>query len=478
MSSDVTVEVADLSKCYEIYRRPQDRLKQVLWGARRKLYSEFWALRDVSFQVRRGQTVGIIGRNGAGKSTLLQVLCGILTPTTGHCKVDGRVAALLELGAGFNPEFTGRENVYMKATIMGLKRREIDRRFDEIAAFADIGEFIERPTKTYSTGMYLRLAFAVATSVEPEILVVDEALAVGDAAFRRKCYSRMQSIQQNGGTILLVSHADNTVVQLCDWVMLLDRGEVLLTGAPTAVTAKYNKLLFAPPDKVEDVRNELRGLASAPATPAAPETSEPAEHYDPELISQTTTSFVSRGAHIQQARITTLDGRPVNVLTQRKEYLYKYRVTFTQPARRVRFGMAVKTVQGYRLGGCVSHGRHDSIPRVEGGQCIDVTFRFTCLAQRRWYFLDASVLGVVEGTEVFLDRKLDAVMFKVLPEPDSLLTGAVDFAVEPEVRFVTAAAPPADTRCLDLTAGAIRDIAAPVVTAATSHAEKDRHEED
>ncbi|MCK9174507.1 MAG: ABC transporter ATP-binding protein, partial [Desulforhopalus sp.] len=212
MSSDAAITVENLSKCYQIYDKPGDRLKQMIMRGRRHYYKEFWALRDVSFTIGRGETVGIVGQNGCGKSTLLQMVCGTLNPTEGKCQTRGRIAALLELGSGFNPEFTGRENVYMNGSVLGLTSAEIDSRFADIADFANIGDFIEQPVKTYSSGMMVRLAFAVAINVDPEILIVDEALAVGDELFQRKCFSRLEEIRRKGATILFVSHSVGVVV--------------------------------------------------------------------------------------------------------------------------------------------------------------------------------------------------------------------------------------------------------------------------
>lgn len=235
-SSDIAIRVQNLSKCYPIYDAPRDRLKQFvvprlqgLVGRKtaKQYFREFWALRDVSFEVKKGETVGIIGRNGSGKSTLLQIICGTLNPTKGGVETRGRIAALLELGAGFNPEFTGRENVYLNAAVLGLSNEEIDTRFDEIAAFADIGDFIERPVKTYSSGMMVRLAFAVAIHVDPEILIVDEALSVGDAYFQAKCAHRIRSIISKGVTVLFVSHDTASVKSLCSRAILLDSGRSL-----------------------------------------------------------------------------------------------------------------------------------------------------------------------------------------------------------------------------------------------------------
>jgi ABC-type polysaccharide/polyol phosphate transport system ATPase subunit len=240
MSYDAhTIRARQLGKCYRIYDKPQDRLKQALWRGRRQYYQEFWALQDVSFTIERGETVGVIGRNGSGKSTLLQLIAGTLTPTVGLCDVNGRVAALLELGAGFNPDFTGRENVYMNAAILGFSTVETDARYADIVSFAEIGEFIDQPVKTYSTGMYLRLAFAVAVSVDPDILLVDEALAVGDVRFQAKCLERMRTIQQRGATIVFVSHSLEQVKRFCHRCVWLDGGRLVMDGEAAWVTDRY-----------------------------------------------------------------------------------------------------------------------------------------------------------------------------------------------------------------------------------------------
>ncbi len=244
MSSEpeVVIEARAVGKCYQIYERPQDRLKQMLWRGRRRYYHEFWALRDVSFAVRRGETVGVIGRNGSGKSTLLKMLCNTLVPTTGTLAVRGRVAALLELGTGFNPEFTGRENVYLNAAILGLDDAEIEYSLSEILQFADIGEFIDQPVKTYSSGMAVRLAFAVAAHVRADILVIDEALSVGDVFFVQKCMRFLRKFQEHG-TLFFVSHDTAAVVNLCDRALWLEHGQVRETGPAKEVCEHYLALL-------------------------------------------------------------------------------------------------------------------------------------------------------------------------------------------------------------------------------------------
>jgi len=238
MSSDTAICVEGVSKSYQIYDKPHQRLLQML-VRRRKFFREFLALRNVSFSVSRGEVVGIIGRNGSGKSTLLQAICGTLNPTSGSIETHGRIAALLELGSGFNPEFTGRENVYLNATVLGLNRDQIDARFDDIALFAGIGEFLDQQVKTYSSGMFVRLAFAVSIHVEPQILIVDEALSVGDIAFQNKCIEAIRRMVARGVTVLFVTHDLGTLQLLCSRVIWLDKGQVRAIGSPVEVSQDY-----------------------------------------------------------------------------------------------------------------------------------------------------------------------------------------------------------------------------------------------
>jgi ABC-type polysaccharide/polyol phosphate transport system ATPase subunit len=246
-ANDIAIRVESLSKCYQIYGSPRDRLKQFVAPRLQRLagltpkqyYREFWALKDLSFEIKKGETVGIIGRNGSGKSTLLQIICGTLTPTGGSVQTNGRIAALLELGSGFNPEFTGHENVYMNAAVLGLSNEETDARYEDIVAFADIGNFIEQPVKTYSSGMMMRLAFAVSVCIDPDILVIDEALAVGDAAFQFKCMERMKRLTESGTTLLFVSHDMGMVKSFCSRVIYLASGREKMCGQPEVVTEQY-----------------------------------------------------------------------------------------------------------------------------------------------------------------------------------------------------------------------------------------------
>lgn len=466
MSSDqISIRAEGLSKRYEIYAQPADRLKQmvlpriqrVVHAQPRAYFNEFWALRDVDFEVRRGETMGIVGRNGSGKSTLLQMICGTLAPTVGRVDVQGRIAALLELGAGFNPEFTGKENVRLSGLLYGLSEDELRDRYQTILEFADIGEFIDQPVKTYSSGMYVRLAFSVAINASPDVLIIDEALSVGDEAFQRKCFARIQKIKEAGATVLFVSHAAGTVIELCDRAILLDRGEMLAFGAPKAVVSRYHKLLYAPADQYgpmrDQFRRELRGADGG--TPAdvsallntasrqaqgACTSRMPEDYLDEGMVPKSMVRYANRGARIDQVHIESQDGRRVNVLLSCDTYVYCYRVRFDRPAFRVRYGMMIKTVTGIELGGAASHTRVAADGDCPEGATALVRFSFHCMLAPGVYFLNAGVLGEVDGQEQFLDRYLDVAMFRVLPDPDRLVTGTIDFAISPDVTLQNAVA--------------------------------------
>ena len=243
MSSKTAIQVSKLSKCYQLYNQPKDRLKQFLWRGKRQYYRELWALRDIDLTVMQGEVVGIVGQNGSGKSTLLQLVCGTLTSTSGEALITGRIAALLELGAGFNPEFTGRENAFMSAAIMGLSQSEISERIESIIIFSGIDDFIDQPVKTYSSGMYVRLAFAVAINVDPDILVIDEALSVGDGAFSRKSFNQIMQMRDAGKTILFCSHSLFQVESLCARAIWINKGQIMMDGDSSEVVAAYQGFL-------------------------------------------------------------------------------------------------------------------------------------------------------------------------------------------------------------------------------------------
>jgi lipopolysaccharide transport system ATP-binding protein len=448
MCSDaVVVRATQLGKRYDIYERPYHRFVELFGGRSRS--RAFWAVRNVNLEVMRGETVGIVGRNGSGKSTLLQMVCGTLTPDEGTVTVDGRVAALLELGAGFNPEFTGLENIQLNAALMGLSRTELSEHLDGILGFADIGDFVRQPVRTYSSGMYVRLAFAIAIAVDPDVLVVDEALAVGDEAFQRKCFARIEAMKERGAAILFVSHSAGAVLQLCDRAVLMEHGTGLAQGSPKRIVGNYHRLLYAPEERRDEI---IRAIASGDdlserassnadanggggAMSAIVEDGAVEERYDASMQPESTIEYTPRGARISNPKILTGGGRHVNVLAAGREYLYRYLVDFQEDAYQVRFGMMIRSVSGVELAGLASHAEGESIAMVPAGARASVTFRFRTNFLPGVFFMNcgcegATVGGGAEG--LFLHRILDAVMFRIeRPRSNRRTAGFFDIAEEP-----------------------------------------------
>ena len=431
------ISLRNISKSYKMYASPADRLKELVHPFGRKYHGEFQALKDVSIDVPRGMSLGIVGRNGSGKSTLLQVIAGILQPTTGSVQVQGRISALLELGAGFNRDFTGRENVFMHGALMGISREEMEGKFESIARFAEIGDFVDKPVRTYSSGMYVRLAFATAINVDPEILIVDEALAVGDEAFQRKCYARIKAFQKQGVTTLFVSHSAAAIIELCGRAMLFEKGELLCDGRPKEVITDYHKLLYSPAPKAEKFVEELKRRQSS----ADAETERQAHKVEPEkkaffidnFTPKSTVYYESLGALIRNPRILTLDGEVVNVLYRGGEFIYAYEVEFTEPCFHVGFGMLIKTITGTEFGGGNSGVGKRLIDQMDAGKTAEVRFRFRCNLMQGTYFMNAGVTGIHNGEARYLHRVIDAVIFRVQAEKDVCSNGTIDFCVEPEI---------------------------------------------
>jgi lipopolysaccharide transport system ATP-binding protein len=453
MSSDAAIKIRGVSKTYRIYDKPHHRLLQGMpWIGGTRWYTEFQALRRIDLDVARGETVGIIGRNGSGKSTLLQIICGTLHPTAGQVVVNGRIAALLELGAGFNPEFTGRENVFLNGAVLGLSRAEMESRLEGILAFADIGEFVDRPVKTYSSGMYIRLAFAVAISTEPSVLVIDEALSVGDEAFQRKCFARIEALKDGGCTILFVSHSAGSIVQLCDRAVVIDDGESIYTGQPKDAVALYQRLLYAPDDRRREIRAAIidvrhgvidgdGGLARPIDLESArvdPNDLSEAERFDPAMRAESTVELMTHGARIVHPHFRNRDGREVNVLVPDGEYSYTYDVVFEQDARNVHFGMMIRSLAGVDLFGMASHADGEGIEFVQAGSRYTVQFKIRSGLLPGTYFTNAGVMGMIEdGESRFLHRILDALMFKIeVKATNRRKAGFYDLALEPACEFL------------------------------------------
>ena len=435
MSSDFAVRVEGLGKHYQIYDKPHQRLAQMLWRGRRRFYRDFQALHDVSFELPRGSTLGIIGRNGAGKSTLLQIICGTLTPSAGTVEVNGHIGALLELGTGFNPEFSGRDNLRINAAIHGLSDRQLDERLDDILAFADLGEFIDQPVKTYSSGMYVRLAFSVVVHVDPDILVVDEALAVGDALFQAKGMTRMRRLLDQGTSLLFTSHDVAAVKAMCAQTLWLERGRMRASGDTATVTRAYSQ------DWIDEA-NRMRlpvGTESARAEAVAelpPTLQEPTLVHAPRTGSGAA-QFVSIGWRTEQA----VSDR--QVCGYGDGLLLRARIRIAAPCSNVVVSYHIKDRANQHLLG--SHTRQHPLvyPRQwQAGDELVVEFSFASVLHAGEYsvtMLIASIGDVVQYTDaVFLDWVEDAAVLTVQPREAFPLSDLVE--LDNDIHVVVAAA--------------------------------------
>ncbi|SFC77138.1 lipopolysaccharide transport system ATP-binding protein [Pseudomonas citronellolis] len=448
-SDDVAIRVRGISKCFTTYDKPHDRLKQAfiprlyrLLGRPAPHYGrEFWALKDIDFEIARGETVGIVGRNGSGKSTLLQIICGTLMPTSGEVETHGRIAALLELGSGFNPEFSGRENVYLNASVLGLSRQEVDERFDSILAFADIGDFIDQPVKNYSSGMALRLAFAVQAQVDPDIMIVDEALAVGDARFQAKCFERLRQLKENGTSILLVTHSSEQVVTHCSRAILLDSHQVRMIGEPRPVMNRYMDLLFGR-EKREDTQ------VNEPATPSS------SKRLSASLLSREEDLYSTR-AHYNPNEYRWGDGAATildfNLRANGLEFSHSAtsgsRITldvairFNQLVVNPILGFNVKTKEGVTLSGSNSYLLECAAFQSSGQQGSVVTARleFENRLACGDYFLSLGVASRQGQDIVPHDRRYDSIHLVVAPT--DTISGLVDLGLTMEIDQVTVDVP-------------------------------------
>ncbi len=419
MSSDLAVRANGLGKCYRIYPRPVDRLREVVSLRRRKYHSEFWALNNISFEVGRGETLGLVGPNGSGKSTLLEILCGTSTASRGEAEVKGRVAALLELGAGFNPEFTGRENVLLNAAIQGISREAIESRFNEIEKFAGIGEFIEHPVKTYSSGMYVRLAFAAAVGMEPEILIVDEALAVGDIRFQRKCYRHFHELQSRGTTVIFVTHAVELVRSHCDRAILLNKGKIDSIGAPKDVIHDYLELMFAPDPRKGGVQENAELTEAAPGTLPRSEFNDSCVHR--RSYNRDEFRWGNGYAEIRDYGIKTPQGDDPLTFERGAAIELQMRVYFHESMEDVIYGLTIRTVDGVLVFGANTRSRRMETKKRTCGETAEIRFRFTLNVLPGEYFLS---LGVAQDDDsvdnLAIDRRYDLVHLSVIGGPDDL----------------------------------------------------------
>ena len=380
MSSEIAIAINGLGKCYQIYEKPHHRLLQMLLGRfDKKYFREFWALRDVSFSIPRGKVVGILGKNGAGKSTLLQIICGTLASTRGDLKVNGRVAALLELGSGFNPEFIGIENIFLNGQILGLSREEVSRKLDDILSFADIGDFVNQPVKTYSSGMFARLAFSVAINVEPDILIVDEALSVGDAWFQHKSMARMRALMESGCSVLFVSHSIDAVRALCDEAVWLENGTVKMQGGVTEVTNAYMNDVF-----IEHNRIILQNAQQAEKNVIAPDLND-AEHVIQQDVAASIESAQSSSMEngldggailsVQAKQLRNAQGLVVDHLQQGEEFSLEFELKIHQVVKNISVGFLIKDQFGQELTGESYFNAHRHSLDFSAGQVARFIFK-------------------------------------------------------------------------------------------------------
>jgi lipopolysaccharide transport system ATP-binding protein len=450
MSSSIAIQAQQLGKCYRIFDSPRARLAQGLWGQRRKLYQEKWALRGVSFELPAGQTLGIVGRNGSGKSTLLQLLCGTLTPTEGRVHCQGRVAGLLELGSGFNPEFSGLENVFLNASLLGLNQRQTEDKLDSILAFAEIGDAVHQPVKTYSSGMALRLAFAVQANIDPDILIVDEALAVGDELFQKKCYARLSQLKASGTSILLVTHSCAQIIQHCDQALLLHKGQAQLLGKPSLVTTTYQQLANAPDAEWAEVIERKRALQQAAPTAdsdnAITTKDAGADNIDVSLVPKSREIYASKGVEIENILIETPDGQPLNQIPFRAAFQlrFRYNAAADFASRALRCGCHIASTQGLRVTGQAFPLPGDSF-QAQPGEHWELIFSFGPGLLPGVYFVGGGVWPA-EHPGQFLHRVVDYTVFRVLASPESTPAGLCDLSAGPAELIRPPAAPePAGT---------------------------------
>lgn len=404
------VSVKNLSKAYSVYRRPADRLREILSIRRRTYHEEYWALRDISFEVERGKIVGLVGQNGAGKSTLLQLLSRILQPTTGEVALEGRIAALLALGAGFDPEFTGRENVYLNGAVLGICREEMDERFDLIEDFAEIGTFLDQPVKTYSSGMYIRLAFAVAANIDADIFILDEALAVGDSMFQRRCYRRLEQAKKAGKTIILASHSAQVIQTVCDEAILLDRGLMLTSGSPVSVFHAYKELLSRREEEyvsrlkisqgsraywLDDGEKTLEDMGF--------QSSSDGEEY----------RFGSGDAEILEVELYDHNREPSRALQRGECSTIIMTIKFHRDMEAVSAGMAIHTPIGVAVYGISTDNAGYLLGAQAAGSVLKVEFSVLNQLHTGSYILSCGVTEKL-GTHVrMLDKRKDLLVFQV-----------------------------------------------------------------
>ena len=412
---ETTIQVDHVSKVYRLYEKPRDRIKEAFSLSRKVYYKEHYALQDVSFSVCRGETVGIIGVNGAGKSTILKIITGVLNPTEGNITVNGRISALLELGAGFNMEYTGIENVYLNGTMIGFSREEIDKKLDDILAFADIGDFVYQPVKTYSSGMFVRLAFAVAINIDPEILIVDEALSVGDAFFQVKCYHKFEEFKRQGRTILFVSHDLGSIQKYCDRVVLLDKGRKLAEGAPKDMIDLYKKVMVGLETPNADAGAEAPKALEPEAAPGEPSTNIPDGQLWRSYMEENPkcSAYGNGAATILDYCVMDQKGRITNVLGANEAYTVRMKVQFHQRLSEPVFALTLRDKQGTDICGTNTMYEDFNTGEVKDRDIRVISFTQQMNLKGGEYLLCLGCTGFNDGNFEVYHRLYDVCLIRV-----------------------------------------------------------------
>lgn len=431
------IQVEDVTKVYKLFDRPIDRLKESLRPGHKEYHKKFYALNHISFQVEEGQFVGIIGTNGSGKSTILKIITGVLTPTAGTVTVGGRISALLELGAGFNMEYTGIENIYMNGTMMGYSRQEMDKKLPDILSFADIGDFVYQPVKTYSSGMFVRLAFALAINVDPEILIVDEALAVGDVFFQAKCYQKINEIRENGTTVILVTHDMGTIIKYCDKVVVLNQGQFVAEGEPGKMVDLYKKILAGQFDEkdlkgigqkadfADKLLQEMEENGKSKVPPADVKACEnQTEDREPWIsrlsVNKEQQTYGTGAARIVDLGIFDHKGELSNLLLKGKPFAIKMKVQFQETVKDPIFAFTIKDSKGTEITGTNSMIEGCNTGIAKAGDVMTAEFAQEMNLQGKDYLLSLGCTGFVNGEFVVYDRLYDIVNLTVIADKNTV----------------------------------------------------------
>lgn len=425
------ITVKDVTKIYKMYDKPIDRLKESLHPGHKEYHKKFYALNNLSFQVKKGETVGIIGTNGAGKSTILKIITGVLSPTTGTVEVKGNISALLELGAGFNSDYTGIENIYMNGTMMGFSKKEMDGKLQDILDFADIGDFVRQPVKTYSSGMFVRLAFALAINVEPEILIVDEALSVGDVFFQSKCYRRMEEIREKGTTILMVTHDMGSIIKYCDKVVLLNKGNFVAEGTPGRMVDLYKKILANQMDSLHEELEEMNDFSGEKAGESFRKKEKPDGLMKEKLtINGSRTEYGDGRAEIYDLGLLDERGNVTNLLLKGENFTIKEKIRFHGAVQTPIFTYTIKDKKGTELSGTNTMFEGTDIRPVKAGDEYEVSFTQKMTLQGGEYLLSMSCTGFELGEHVVYHRLYDVASITVISNKNTVGVYDMESVVE------------------------------------------------